>query len=135
MGQLQDTLPRPTLRAGTKAASAGPRRVCMCKFKNSANSQREKLPSLSDRSTGTQLGSSRRDAAHRHLMPKAHHSPRSYLEHQELVYQTLSFSSSRLLTVEHRRAQTKSQIQAVCIGLKIIHQGLKGDGLTGCIDG
>lgn len=42
MGQLQDSLPGPTSRAGTKAASVGPRRVPMCTFKRSANSQREK---------------------------------------------------------------------------------------------
>lgn len=81
MGQLQGSLPGPTLRAGTKDASAGPRRVHMCKLKSSANSQREKLPLLSERSTGLQLGSSRRDVAHRHLMLKAHLSPSSYLEH------------------------------------------------------
>lgn len=81
MGQLQDSLPGPTLRAGTKAANVGPTRVHMCKFKRSANSQREKFPLLLKRSTGVQLGSSRRDTAHRHLMLKAHPSPSSYLEH------------------------------------------------------
>lgn len=80
MGQLQDSLPGPTPRAGTKAASVGPRRVPMSKFKSSANSQKEKLSSLSERSAGVQLGSSRRDVAHRHLMLEAYPSPSSYLE-------------------------------------------------------